>query len=237
MKSKIAEALHLQHEPVAVYRTAHCPEGALQFKEGVWGCVVGMLNAAAKGRVAAMNAATVACRGGKQGLGLQRFTLGTIEYFLSVGGRGDKPGEHYKKTPELAREYVFSLPEVHSPDYVVFAPLSQVSAETPELVVFLVNADQFSGLATLANYDRPTQDNVQLRFGAGCAQAVLYGLDAEAQTNGTCFIGLTDPSARKVIDKDRLSFSIPMPRFLEMEANADSCFFHTDTWAVIEKRL
>ena len=237
MKSKIAEALHLQHEPVAVYRTAHCPEGALQFKEGVWGCVVGMLNAAAKGRVAAMNAATGACRGGKQGLGLQRFTLGTIEYFLSVGGRGDKPGEHYKKTPELAREYVLSLPEVHSPDYVVFAPLSQVSAETPELVVFLVNADQLSGLATLANYDRPTQDNVQLRFGAGCAQAVLYGLDAEAQTNGTCFIGLTDPSARKVIDKDLLSFSIPMPRFLEMEANADSCFFHTDTWAVIEKRL
>lgn len=120
---------------------------------------------------------------------------------------------------------------------MVFAPLSQVSAETPELVVFLVNADQLSGLATLANYDRPTQDNVQLRFGAGCAQAVLYGLDIEAQTNGTCFIGLTDSSARKVIDKDLLSFSIPMPRFLEMEANADSCFFHTDTWTVIEKRL
>lgn len=237
MKSKIAEALHLKNEPVAVYRTDHCPEGALQFKEGVWGCVIGMLNAAAKGRIAAMDAATVVCRGGKAGLGLQPFQLGTIEYFLSVGGRGDKPGEHYKKTPELARDYVLSLPEVHSPDYVVFAPLSVVSEETPELIVFLVNADQLSGLATLANYDRPSQDNVQLRFGAGCAQSILYGLDAEAQEKGTCFIGLTDPSARKAIDKDLLSFSIPMARFLEMEANADGCFFHTDTWAVIEKRL
>ena len=237
MQSKMAEALHMQREPVAVYRSKDCPEGVLQFKEGVWGCVIGMLNAASKGRTAAMKAATVACRGGKAGLGLQPFQLGTIEYFLSVGGRGDKPGERYKQTPELARQYVEGLPEVQSPDYVIFAPLSQVTEETPELVIFLVNADQLSGLATLANYDRLNQDNVQLHFGAGCAQAVLYGLNPEAQARGTCFIGLTDPSARKVIDKDLLSFSIPMARFLEMEANADDCFFHTDTWAVIEKRL
>ena len=237
MKSKIAECIQLKTQPVAVYRSPACPEGAVQFKEGKWGCVIGLLNAAAKGRTAAFCDNTVTCKGGKSGLGLRKFELGTIEYFLSIGVRGSKPGEHYKKTPELARAYVDGLPDVISPDYVIFRPLSEIQTERPESVVFLVNADQLSGLVTLANYDKPTQDNVKVQFGAGCAQAILYGLAADEEKSDTCFIGLTDPSARKCVDKGILSFTIPYGRFLAMESCCDMCFFHTETWAVIEKRL
>lgn len=237
MNSQIAAAIKLSAQPVAVYRSAACPEGALQFREGVWGCVVAMLRAASKGRTAAFSKETVACPGGKVGLGMDVFQPGFIEYFLSVGGVGPKPGEHYKKTPELARAYIQGLPDCPSPDYVIFQPLDQVTDAQPEAVIFLVNADQLSGLATLANYDVPGQNNVQLLFGSGCTQSVLYGLSENARDGKTCFIGLTDPSARKCIDKDLLSFTIPYRRYLEMESHVEECFFQTETWAHIANRI
>lgn len=52
MDSKIAKAIKLKNQPIAVYRTDIKEDNALQFKEGVWGCVIAMLNAASKGKTA-----------------------------------------------------------------------------------------------------------------------------------------------------------------------------------------
>ena len=100
-------------------------------------------------------------------------------------------------TPTLADNYMQGLPHTPPPECLVFQPLEQVSeASNPLAVVFLVNADQLSGLITLANYDRPTQDNVKVLFGAGCVQSILYSLCQEEARGDTCYLGLTDPSAR-----------------------------------------
>ena len=76
-----------------------------------------------------------------------------------------------------------------------------------------------------------------MRFASGCGQAVLYPLSDEEKGEKACYIGLTDPSARKVIDKEQLSFSIPYSRFLELEQEAEGSFFATGTWDIIQRRI
>ena len=236
--SMIAKHICLKNNPVAVLWTEDMPQDAIHFQEGRWGCVVALIKAASKGKAAAATMATTVCRGGKVGLGFQSYEHGWIEYFLSTGNNAIQNSEHYKKTPELAKAFIDTVPQVRAGKCMAFKPLSMVTdEERPHCIIFLVNADQLSGLVTLANYDQETQDNVQIRFASGCGQAVLYPLATEEHGDKTCYIGMTDPSARKVIGSGQLSFSIPYSRFLEMEREAEGSFLTTDTWEVIKRRI
>ena len=238
MESIIAKHVCLKNNPVAVIWTEGMPQDAIHFQEGKWGCVVALIKAASQGKVAAATTATTVCQGGKVGLGFQGYEHGWIEYFLSTGNDTVANSEHYKKTPELAKLFADTVPKVKPGKCMVFKPLPMVTGEEkPSCIIFLVNADQLSGLVTLANYDQSTQDNVQIRFASGCSQAVLYPLAAEENGDKTCYIGMTDPSARKVIGSDQLSFSMPYTRFLEMEQEAEGSFLTTDTWDIIKRRM
>ena len=238
MESKIAKHICLSNHPVALLWKEEMPAGAIHFQDGKWGCVVALLKAASQGRVAAAANATTVCMGGKAGTGFQGYEHGWIEYFLSTGNENIPKSERYKKTPELARRFTETIPRVTPGKCLVMKPLEMVEdGERPECIVFLVNADQLSGLVTLANYDQATQNNVEVHFASGCGQALLYPMAAEQKGEKTCYIGLTDPSARKVTGKDLLSFSIPYRRFQEMEQEADGSFLTTDTWEVIKSRI
>ncbi|CAH2030105.1 DUF169 domain-containing protein [Trichlorobacter ammonificans] len=140
MQSAIATAIGLASEPVALLLTDEKPEGALQFDEGKWGCVVSMFGAAAtKGKIAVFDSRSYGCFGGGVALGFgntYRQFPGSMQgfcNFLSSGNEGWEPGEaiaagmeaggarkefvqhflhgeRYKQSPELVRQFVEELP-------------------------------------------------------------------------------------------------------------------------------
>ncbi len=244
MESKIADILKLHLHPVAVLFTHDKPEGAIEFKNSGHGCVVSLFGAAARGRTAAVSRETVRCSGAIVGLGFGcawDTVPGGIEYFLSTGrGEGYPEGEGYKKTPELAREAVNRFPITDIPyEYVVFKPLSDVNAqhEKPVLVSFLANPDQLSALVVMANYRRPSNENVVVPFAAGCSQVCLIPYQESLKEEPRAVIGLTDVTVRPLVDPEVLSFTVPHRMFLEMEEDIPGSFLQKRSWAKVMERI
>lgn len=257
MESKIAAAINLRYEPVGMVLTNEKPEDAMQFKQGRWGCVVGMFNAAARGRIAVFDRNTFGCLGGGVGLGFgnqyEKFP-GGIEYFLSTGNQefcrreeakgrirnldALSKGERYLKSPETAKRFIDQLPMTEVPtEYVVFKPLSKITdGERPEVVVFLANADQLSALTVLTHYDRGGGPAVIAPFGAGCHTLFLLPYAEARSENPRAIIGLTDISARKHVEKDLLSFAVPYKLFLRMEGNVEGSFLEMEVWGKVLER-
>jgi len=162
MRSKIAEAIRAKHQPVAIVLSDEKPDGAVQFTEGKWGCVMWLLAGAIKGKTAAVDEHSFGCLGGGTGLGFgnqYESWPGGVEcfhYFLSTGNesRGQEGielaeqvrssfrresfehvvhGERYLKSPEVTRQFVESLPMTRIPTrYVIFKPLAEVDLAREE---------------------------------------------------------------------------------------------------------
>lgn len=153
-------------------------------------------------------------------------------------------GEGYKRSPDLVRQWHDELPfPEETPGYVVFRPLADVrpdEGDTPDVVTFVVNADQLSALVVLANYATPRSDGVIIPFGSGCQLVGLLPFAEAAREHPRAVVGLTDLSARKAVRRqlgpDMLTFAMPWKLFLEMEAGAPDCFFNRSTFAALMEK-
>ena len=244
MHSEIANRLKLRYSPVALLFSDEKPNDATEFIEGRRGCVIALITAAAKGRQVAFSRSTCGCPGGIAGLGFGNpypHFPGGFEYFLSTGrGEGYPEGEGYKKNPELVETFLDCLPFTdNAQKYIIAKPLDKVEEEkeTPVIVVFYANPDQLSALVVLANYGRAGNDNVIIPFGAGCQSICLLPLHQACQVRPKAVVGMTDITARPLIDADLLSFSIPTAMFREMEENIPGSFLDRHDWHKVVGRI
>ncbi len=88
----------------------------------------------------------------------------------------------------------------------------------------------------LANYAREAGINVVAPFGAGCHSIGIMPYKEEDSENPRAIIGLTDVSARKHVEKNILSFSVPYKMFLEMESNVEGSFLEKEEWLRVAER-
>ena len=203
MESQIAKAIHLRYQPVALLWSNEKPEGAMQFTEGKWGCVMWLAASAAKGKPAAADIKTFGCVGGGVGLGFGNQYLnfpGGEEgfcYFLSSGNAGRpggaelaeqvKPfmtreshdnflnGERYIKNPDGVRKFLDALPIMDIPAaYVVFKPLSDVDPAKEKPQTIIFFADP----------DQLSALTVLANYGRGDNENVTMPYAAGCQTIG-----------------------------------------------------
>lgn len=248
MQSRIAKELKLRFSPVAIIFSNEKPEGALQFTPGRWGCVISLVTAAAKGRTAVIDRETVTCGGGQIGMGfcadhsqMPGNIPGGIEYFLSTGrGEGFPEGEGYRKTPEIARQFIESLPTVNIEfPYIIFKPLEQVNdgIETVQSVIFYASPDQLTGLISLANYENGSSDGVLIPQASGCQSIGIIPFSEARKERPRAVVGLLDTSARPYVDPDILAFTVPYLMFLTMEANVPGSFLERKAWKKLAQRI
>jgi uncharacterized protein (DUF169 family) len=203
MESVIAKAIQLQYQPVALLWSSEKPQGAMQFAENKWGCVMWLAAAAARGKSAVADAKTFGCFGGGVGLGFgnqyKNFPGGEEGFchFLSTGNAARegglelaekiKPymttesfdhflhGERNIKSPALVEKFVQSLPITDIPEkYVVFQPLSQIDPASEKPQVVIF----------FVNPDQLSALTVLANYGRGDNENVIIPYAAGCQTIG-----------------------------------------------------
>lgn len=202
-------------------------------------CLIGNLNRVRQGYTYVYSKETPGCSGGKRYAGFSQTLRRNFEYFLSCGIPGEMEGERYKKSPELVRQTMEHWHDFQAPaKYLVFKRWDKLDArDEPQVVVFFATADVLAGLFTLANYDTPEPDGVIAPMGSGCSSIIANPLREAARSKPRAVLGMFDVSARPYVPAQTLTFSIPMPRFLEIAANMDESFLITPSWQVMQDRI
>jgi len=147
--------------------------------------------------------------------------------------------EHYKRTPDMVREYVAGLDlEITDKPYLNFVRIDRLDNwNGVEAVVFFATPDVLSGLCTWAYYDNNAEDAVVAKFASGCAAVVSFATVENRRGGRRCFLGMFDPSARLLVPKDELTFTIPMSRFAEMLVTMSDSALYQKAFSIVRRRI
>lgn len=199
-------------------------------------CMIGQLIKARNGRTLCFDARSVACRGGIRYLGFTDKLFPGFNEYISHNTAGE--GERYRRTPEQVAAYIDALPVLPLKRYLVFKRWDKLAVqETPDGVLFFATPDILSGLFTLAYYDSQRPDAVIAPFGAGCMTTIYQTYREQTEGTQRCTIGMFDPSARKCLKADLISFGVPFGKFERMAAQMEESFLSTHSWEIIQRRI
>ncbi len=258
--NEFLDVLGLDEEPLGMLYTDERPENSICPKKGRlptiqdeaaqrvpwqeinanWSCVIGLLWRARKKKgVACFDPEHFGCLGGAFYLGFLKPQLDTIARYISSGIPGILEGEYYFESPEVSHRFFETIDPLPAPArYCVFKPMGCFGVdEEPLLVTFFSRPESIAGLHQLASFVTNDFEAVVSPFGAGCANVVTWPLRHLSQGNLKAVLGGWDPSERKFLKTDELTFTVPYEMFLQMVGRWKESFLMTPTWGVIRKRI
>ncbi|MEG0499467.1 MAG: DUF169 domain-containing protein, partial [Alistipes sp.] len=109
--------------------------------------------------------------------------------------------------------------------------------DRPDGVIFFAEPDVLSGLFTLANFNCRRTDAVITPFGAGCTSIFYHVYREQVEGTNRAILGMFDPSARKCVKSNLLSFAFPYNKFTEVMDYMEESFLSTRSWEIVRRRI
>jgi uncharacterized protein (DUF169 family) len=254
------EALGCTEEPMGMYYTHQEPVEGVTPKKGClpsveqearneidysglwkdWSCVLGKIWIARKQKTAAyFDRNRYGCLGGAFFLGYLKPQLEFIVRYVSTGIPNVLEGEHYFESPEAVRNFYEHIDPRPAPNaFCVFKPVTQFAEhEEPEVVVFFARPEVISGLHQLATFVTGDVEVVASPFGSGCANIVTWPIKYLAQGKMRAVLGGWDPSQRRFLKTDELTFALPFPMYSLMVNRWRESFLTADAWKVVKQKI
>jgi uncharacterized protein (DUF169 family) len=256
------EYLGLKEEPFGIYYADEKPENGYGPKKGVpisreledrheldmqevmkcFSCIMGNIwLARKKGGAAFISQEEYGCPGGVYYSSMLKPHLRFIENYVSTGYEGTPiEGERYMPNPDAMRNFMLEVnPREALGKYCIFKPLSQFKeGEEPEFVIFFARPEVLCGLHTQATFTSGDMDCVVSPFGAGCTNLVSWPLYYKEKGLDKAVLGGFDPSARKFMKTDELTFTVSLSFYEKMlAALPDSMFAHETDWKGVRKKV
>ena len=194
-------------------------------------CMIGAIRKVCEGISLTLSADNVLCSGGSLYTAFAPMKESTPVFVSEV--------EHYKRTEEMVRKCIGKMDiRLTEKPYLNFVRMDMAdNLDNADGVLFFASPDILAGLCSWAFYDNNADDAVSVRFASGCCSMITFAVNENKQRGRSCFIGMLDPSARPLIPKDELSFSIPMCRFMEMMQTMEDSALFQKAFTVLSKRI
>jgi uncharacterized protein (DUF169 family) len=254
--------LGMKEEPFGVYYADTLPEKAVGPKVGVpisreledqgkldmqevfktFSCVMCNVWLARKRQSAAfISTEEYGCIGGVYYCSMMKPPLAFIEHYVGVGIKGTPiHGERFMPSRESIRNFLTEVnPRPAPAKYCIFKPLSLfANGEEPEFVIFFARPEVLTGLFVHTVFTTGDMDCVASPFGAGCTNMVAWPLYYQQKGLEKAVIGGFDPSARKCMKPDELTFTVSLGLYRKMLAALPESMFNVDgEWKNIRKKI
>lgn len=202
-------------------------------------CIFGPLARVRKGEPLCFDAEAAGCGGARRYLGFSDEVGPDFTFFLSCGIPGKVEGERYKRTPELVEKFLKHSVLFKAPGrFIVFKRWDALNEfDEPEAVICFAAPDVLAGIFTLANFDFEEPNGVFAPFAAGCGTIVQYPYLEKCADRQRGVLALFDIYARPFVDKNELTISFPITRFLQIIDYMEESFLTTPSWDKVKKRI
>ena len=194
-------------------------------------CMIGAIRKVCDGGALTLSADNVLCGGGRLYTAFAPMP-DRVPAFVSRE-------EHYKQTPDQVKDYIDRLDiYITAKPYLNFVRMDGLATlDDVEGIIFFATPDILSGLCSWAFYDNDADDAVSTKFASGCCSIVTFAAKENRDGGRRCFLGMLDPSARPLVPRNELTFTVPLCRFREMMGTMEQSALFQKAYSVVRKRI